>query len=190
VTVNVGGNLTLQGGSASGASARIEAAALECSGTVAGDLVLTGGTGAGAHAVLGGFDIGRPNPNEFTVLGNIAMNPGTNGHARIQSTSPTSIHLWLPNHSSGGYTVAGSPVVSMGQSGFFAGPNAAVLDLNLLIRYGLHNPSAFTATPVLVEINNLWAGTVFNPFSRRKPRRVADDPDGDDPEQPPLGSCL
>ncbi|MFN8908249.1 MAG: GLUG motif-containing protein [Betaproteobacteria bacterium] len=191
VTVNIGGNLTLQGGSASGASASIAATAFECGGTVAGDLVLNGGTGTGAHAVLSGFDIGRPNPGEFTVRGSIAMNPETNGHARIQSTSPTSIHLSLPNHSSGGYTVAGSPVVSMGQSGFFAGPNAAVLDLNLLIRYGFVNASAVTATPVLVEINNLSAGTtVVSPFSGPKPRQDAGNQDGDDPAQPPLGRCL
>jgi hypothetical protein len=81
--------------------------------------------------------------------------------------------------------------VSMGQSGFFAGPNAAVLDLNLLIRYGFVNASAVTATPVLVEINNLSAGTtVVSPFSGPKPRQDAGNQDGDDPAQPPLGRCL
>lgn len=147
----------MQGGSASGASARLRATTYECGGSVGGNVVLTGGAGAGAHAVMIGPDIGQPNPGEFSVGSSIVMTPGAGGHARIHATNPSTIHLLFPNKASGGYTVAGTSEPSVGDSGFFAGPAAspstAVVAVNLLTRYT--GPETPRDTPVLVEINNL-----------------------------------
>ncbi|MEI7970431.1 MAG: hypothetical protein WCJ69_15715 [Betaproteobacteria bacterium] len=176
VLVNTGGDLTVQGGSASGASARLRATTYECGGTVGGNVVLTGGAGAGAHAVMIGPDIGQPNPGEFSVGGSIVMTPGAGGYARIHATNPSTIHLVFPNQASGGYAVAGSPVLSDGQSGFFAGPVAspatAVVAVNLLTRYT--GPQTPQDTPVLVEINNLAPVTTLAPAPGRIPTPTGD----------------
>jgi hypothetical protein len=156
VTIGTPGSVSVRGGTNQGASASITATQFECGGNIGGDLLLTGGSGAGADAILSGTDVGAANPRELSVGGRIVMTPGASSRARIEASSPDTIYLYFPNQSSGGYSVAGASAVTSGSSGFFAGGNPAVIDLNLFIRYGLSGTVVPVSQPdVLVEYNNV-----------------------------------
>ncbi|MCX7891656.1 MAG: hypothetical protein N2544_04705, partial [Burkholderiales bacterium] len=135
---NIGGDVTIAGGPASGASAEIYASGSVVM-NVGGNLVLTGGSGDGAYAsITGNPDLGSLSA-PLKVGGTITMTTGSglDACAAIESVSKDSVYVFFPFLASGGYTVDGAAVTSNGISGFFAGGVPAILDRNLFILYGL-----------------------------------------------------
>ncbi len=143
-TLNVGGNLVLQGGTASWNNAYIGGGG-PVSGRVDGNVMATG-----TASLLGTPDIGSA-ASPFAVGGTISMSDGAGGGAgsgaQILSGAANSIWIYFPNLASGGYTVNGAQAVSNGASGFYANATLgqatpAVLNGNLHITYGLTVPAA------------------------------------------------
>lgn len=152
-TLTTAGNLTLQGGAGTGASAAVDSIASNTSVTTGGDVRVRGGSGPNAYASLvGGPDL------FMTVGGAVRMDAGSSAseYARIASTSPNSIHILFPNLALGGYFVNGVEYTVydiLSTSGFMAGGLPAIFGNNLLITYGLSAPSSLLP-PVITTTNN------------------------------------
>jgi hypothetical protein len=139
VTVASLNDVIVQGGSATGAAAQINAASGPLAIGAQRDLKILGGSGANASArVIGNPDVGSA-AAPMKIGGEIVMKEGTGAGAtaRVESVSPNSIYVLFPNASTGGYTVNGLAVTSDNGSGFYAGGVPAILDQNLWITYGI-----------------------------------------------------
>lgn len=100
-----------------------------------GDLTIQGGMGGNAFALVSSTrDI------DLTVGGLLRLNAGAapGSWARVQVLRPRAgIGLRFPNLSSGGWSVNGvADAVTQGDSGFFFGRDAAVLDESLFVTHG------------------------------------------------------
>jgi len=163
VHVTTSGDLVLQAGPASFASAFIESGSSSpCSIDVGGTTRLIGG-GQNADAFIRGFpDVGSSSA-PYYARGPIEFIDGNGGSARIESTFINSIYVHFPGLASGGYTVNGATVTSAGSSGFFAAGTPAVLGQNLHITYGVSaesppepGPATILAAVVIPPIDRDW----------------------------------
>jgi filamentous hemagglutinin family protein len=132
--------VTVTGGSATGAAAELRAGPGAFNVTTTGNVLLAGGAGDGATArIFGDPDV------TMTVGGTIQMTAGagSGAYAAIESASPASITVTFPSLASGGYFVNGVEGVvhdADTATGFVAGGEPAVLGTNLLVTYGSSPP--------------------------------------------------
>jgi hypothetical protein len=130
--LQIGGDLVVQGGSASGASAALLNGPGTLSALVGGNVAITGGSGPDAYALVqGNPDIGSL-ANPAAIGGELVITTGTGAgaYARLESTSAHTVYLFFPNlaPSAYGYEVDGVlGRVANGQSGIFAGGLPATL---------------------------------------------------------------
>jgi hypothetical protein len=155
-SLQIGGNLIVQGGSASGASATLASGPGTLAALVNGSVIVTGGSGDGAFALIqGNPDVGSL-ADPMTIGGALTITTGTGSgaFARLESTSAQTVYLFFPNlaPSDVGFAVDGvvGRIVN-GQTGIFAGGQPATLgssgaagvpglpapDANLVTFYGL-----------------------------------------------------
>ncbi len=130
--LQIDGDLVVQGGSASGASATLLNGPGTLSALVGNNVVITGGSGADAYALVqGNPDIGSL-ANPASIGGELMITTGTGAgaYARLESTSAHTVYLFFPNlaPSDYGYEVDGVlGRIANGQSGIFAGGLPAML---------------------------------------------------------------
>ena len=160
--LQIGGNLLVQGGSGTDASATLANGPGTLSAMVSGSVIIAGGSGAGAFALIqGNPDVGSL-ADPMSVGGTLTITTGTGSgaFARLESTSAETVYLFFPNlaPSDYGYAVDGvSGRIVNGQTGIFAGGLPATLgssgtggipgtnlpppDANLVTFYGIVAPA-------------------------------------------------
>jgi filamentous hemagglutinin family protein len=175
------GDVILQGGSAAGAHAELNSGTGPLGMSVQRNLKLTGGSGADAYALVMGDPHVGSTAAPIRIGGVIEMQSGsgTGATARIESVSPTSIHVLFPNASSGGYMVNGLDATSASGSGFFAGGQPAILGQNLFIEYGVPSGSPVDSAVVLsaLDRSTQLLGNQTDDQRRRRLQELFDDID-------------
>jgi len=156
-SLQIGGNLLVQGGSTEGASATLANGPGTLSALVGGSVIITGGSGTGAYALIqGNPDVGAlANPISIGGSLTITTGAGSGAYARLESTSADTVYLFFPNlaPSDYGYAVDGvTGRIANGPTGIFAGGVPATLgsggagfpigappppDANLVTTYGI-----------------------------------------------------
>jgi len=133
-TVNVTGDVTVQGGTVPGAAAAILAGPGTNRFVIGRDLLIRGGSDANATALVSG------DPDlVLVVMGTIRLQTGAGAgaSARLEGVSSSTIYIDFPMLGEGGYFVNGTEgAIWNGTSGMFAGGQPAILDRNLVITYG------------------------------------------------------
>jgi filamentous hemagglutinin family protein len=149
------GDIVLQGGSAAGAHAELNAGNGPLAVSAQRNLKLAGGSGTDAHAlVIGDPDVGsKAAPVKVGGLITMDTGSGAGAYARIESVSASSIFVAFPNLATGGYAVDGIEAVTVGNSGFYAGGSPAILDQNLFITYGVPASALVDPNAVLTALN-------------------------------------
>jgi len=159
--LQIGGNLVVQGGSGTGASATLANGPGTLDALVSGSVIITGGSGSGAFALIqGNPDVGSL-ADPMSIGGSLTITTGTGSgaFARLESTSASTVYLYFPNlaPTDYGYTVDNVlGRIANGQTGIFAGGLPASLgssggagsipgappppDANLVTRYGIIAP--------------------------------------------------
>jgi len=157
-SLQIGGDLVVQGGSGTDASATLANGPGTLSALVSGSVIITGGSGAGAYALIQGDpDVGSL-ADPMAIGGSLTITTGTGSgaFARLESTSAQTVYLFFPNLSPSdfGYAVDGVlGRIANGQTGIFAGGLPATLgssgaggipgsnlpppDANLVTLYGI-----------------------------------------------------
>lgn len=143
LTITTTGNVMVQGGSATDASATISGGPGIFTGTVGGDFTIQGGSGQDAFALVRyDPDIGTAG-SPLTIGGKLFINAGSGAGAfgRLEAVSNSTIYLEFSNLASGGYVVNGTEgLIEQNGSGIFAGGAPAVLSSNFLVQYDLLPP--------------------------------------------------
>jgi hypothetical protein len=168
--LEIAGNVIIRGSSSTAATSTdttLGSVMALCTGSIGGDLTLIGGSAPSASATLfGGPDVGsRASPLQVGGVITMTSGSGQGSVARIHAASPSTIFVNFPNATSGGYTVDGQAVTSLGDSGFFANGLPAVLGQNLFITYGRStlSPSMNTVVADIENANrNRWLAKVDN----------------------------
>ena len=184
-SLQIGGNLLVQGGSGTDASATLANGPGTLDALVSGSVIITGGSGNGAFALIqGNPDVGAlADPMSIGGTLTITTGTGSGAFARLESTSASTVYLYFPNLSPTdyGYTVDGVVGrIANGQTGIFAGGLPATLgsgtqtgipgqslppDANLVTLYGILAPllqdiqqtqsEVFYRTDQIAAMNNL-----------------------------------
>ncbi len=186
-----GGTRSGGGGPSNSAAAQLHASSGTATINVGGDLTLNGGSGDYAYAqIFGNPDVGSA-AQPVVVGGVIRMNDGTgtNAFARIESGLIPSIYIHFPNLYTGGYFVNGvESVVADTNTGFFASGMAAILNSNLHITYGLSPPGSTPSLPPAAQLAlNTTTGAIDSAGNPAAPPPVSqpsgEEGDEDDPKK-------